>query len=395
MSNELPLTGLTVVSLEQAVAAPFATRQLADLGARVVKVERPGSGDFARGYDTTVNGMASHFVWLNRGKQSVTLDLKQPAAREALDRLVAGADVLVSNLAPGAVDRLGYGAAQARSRNPRLVWCAISGYGRSGPYRDNKAYDLLIQAESGLLSITGTAEEPAKVGISIADISAGMYAFTGVLTALLGRAQHGRGATIEVSMLEALAEWMGYPLYYSGYGQRTLSRTGLNHAAIAPYGAITAADDRSLIYGLQNDREWKSFCVTAVRQPELADDPRFADNSGRVAHRRELDEAIASAFTGLSSEEIAERFDAAGIAHARMRTVHELLEHEQLTARNRWREIGSPVGPLRALLPPVTVEGLEPSMGDVPALGEHTDTVLGELGYDAAAIRRLRDEGAV
>lgn len=375
-----PLEGLTVVSLEQAVAAPFATRQLADLGARVIKVERPGPGDFARDYDQTVRGMSSHFVWLNRSKESIALDLKSEPGRAAMRRLVAGADVFVQNLAPGAAERLGLGAGDLRSRDPRLVHCSISGYGVGGPYTQKKAYDLLVQCEGGLLSVTGTEEQPAKVGISVADIAAGMYAYTGVLTALLRRHRTEAGATIEISMLEALAEWMGFPLYFAAYGGRPPPRSGASHAAIAPYGPFHCSDDRQVFLGVQNQREWKVFCELVLRVPALADDARFASNSGRVAHREDLTDAIDTVFGGTDSDEVVRRLDEAGIANARLRDLAGLAEHPQLAARSRWTEVDSPVGPLRALLPPATLDGDEPVMGRIPAPGEHTEAILAELG---------------
>src|SRR5687768_14091947 len=345
----LPLTGVTVVAVEQAVAAPFASRQLADLGARVIKIERPGVGDFARSYDTTVRGMASHFVWINRSKESLTLDLKRAEGVEALGRLVARADVFIHNLAPGAVSRLGFESAKLRAASPRLVTCEISGYGSSGPYRDKKAYDLLVQSEAGLLSITGTDETPSKVGISIADIAAGMYAFSGVLAALLRRQQTGEGSVVEVSMFDALAEWMGYPAYFTEGSGTAPVRSGARHASIAPYGPFLAGDGQPVYLGLQNEREWARFCADVLQRPELADDQRFASNSARVAHQEALDQAITQAFSGLSAADVVARLDSAGIANARMNTMREFLDHPQLTARDRWRTVASPAGPLRAL----------------------------------------------
>ena len=394
-ANPLPLEGITVVAIEQAVAAPFATRQLADLGARVIKIERPGAGDFARGYDRAVRGMASHFVWLNRAKQSVELDLKHPAGREVLARLVSRADVFVHNLAPGAIARLGFGAEELHAQHPGLITVAISGYGEDGPYREKKAYDLLVQCEAGLVSITGTPDTPSRVGISIADICAGMYAYSGILTALYERAQTGRGSAIEVSMLEALGEWMGYPAYYAGSGGDAPPRTAASHATIAPYGPVTAADGRQVTLGLQNEREWRSFCTTVLRRPDLTEDPRFESNADRVAHRAELDAIIAEAASRLTLQDLTARLDAAAIAYGQMRTVHEFLDHPQLRARDRWREIDSPVGRLRALLPPVTVAGREPRMGAVPALGAHTDAVLRWAEYDDETIDDLRTQEAI
>jgi itaconate CoA-transferase len=391
----LPLEGIMVVSLEQAVAAPFATRQLADLGARVIKIERPGVGDFARGYDATVNGMASHFVWLNRSKQSLTLNLKENGAKDVLNRLLARADVFVHNLAPGATERLGFGAERLREEHPRLIDCGISGYGSTGPYRDKKAYDLLVQCETGLVSTTGTPETPSKVGISAADIAAGMYAYTGILTALYMRERTGEGAAFEVSLLEALGEWMGFPAYFTGYGGSQPPRTGASHAAIAPYGPFEAGDGRVVFLGLQNEREWVKFCEAVLERPELATDPRFDTNSRRVENGEELDEAIDGAFKDLSSEEVISRLDGARIANARMRTVQEFLDHPQLEARDRWREVDSPVGPIRALVPPVTMQGVESVMEPIPEVGEHTDAILEELDLDPDAVGSLREAGAV
>ena len=384
-----------VVSLEQAVAAPFATRQLADLGARVIKIERPGVGDFARGYDATVNGMSSHFVWLNRSKQSLSLNLKENGAKDVLNRLLARADVFVHNLAPGATERLGFGAERLREEHPRLIDCGISGYGSTGPYRDKKAYDLLVQCETGLVSTTGTPETPSKVGISAADIAAGMYAYTGILTALYMRERTGEGAAFEVSLLEALGEWMGFPAYFTGYGGSQPPRTGASHAAIAPYGPFEAGDGRVVFLGLQNEREWVKFCEAVLERPELATDPRFDTNSRRVENGEELDEAIDGAFKDLSSEEVISRLDGARIANARMRTVQEFLDHPQLEARDRWREVDSPVGPIRALVPPVTMQGVESVMEPIPEVGEHTDAILEELDLDPDAVGSLRQAGAV
>jgi len=387
----LPLEGITVVSVEQAVAAPLATRQLAELGARVIKVERPG-GDFARRYDRTVKGLSSHFVWLNRSKESVVLDLKKEAAREVLRRLISRADVFVQNLAPGAAERLGFGARRLREEHPRLVACSISGYGYSGPYRDRKAYDLLVQCETGLLSITGTEETPSKVGISVADIAAGMYAYSGILAALFRRERTGEGAALEVSLFEALSEWMGYPLYYTLYGGRQPPRTGAEHAAIAPYGPYRCSGG-TVFLGIQNEREWERFCGEVLGRPGLAGDPRFADNPSRVANRGELREEIEAVFGRLSPEEVEGRLEAAGIASARLRDVEGLIGHPQLEARGRWREVCSPAGPLRALLPPVLF-GEEPAMGPVPEAGEHTVRVLRELGFAPREAERLaRDLG--
>ncbi|MSQ27889.1 MAG: CoA transferase [Dehalococcoidia bacterium] len=391
----LPLDGITVVSLEQAVAAPFAARQLADLGARVIKIERPGSGDFARAYDTTVNGLCSHFVWLNRSKESISLDLKHAEAQTILAQLVAGSDVFIQNLAPGAADRLGFSSATLRERHPRLITCTISGYGTGGSYQDKKAYDLLVQAESGVISITGTPESPAKVAISIADIAAGMYAYTGILTALFQRERTGEGAAFEVSLFEALAEWMGFPAYYAGYGGKAPARSGASHATIMPYGPFDTGDGKSIFLAVQNEREWVSFCANVLEQPELTSDPRFSTNAARVEHRDALHQVIEAALSRFDVNQVEQRLETAGIANSQMRTVEDFLAHPQLKERNRWREVGSAVGPLWALRPPVTMDGVEPRMDPIPAVGEHTNAILAELGYSAAAVAGLRRQGAI
>jgi itaconate CoA-transferase len=389
----LPLKGMTVVSLEQAVAAPFATRQLADLGARVIKIERPGKGDFARSYDETVKGLASHFVWLNRSKESLTLDLKAEGAREVVRRLVASADVFVQNLAPGAAERLGIGAGVLREKQPRLVHCSISGYGGGGPYTQKKAYDLLVQCEAGLVSITGTEDTPSKVGISVADIAAGTYAHSGILSALLRRERTGEGATLEVSMLEALGEWMGFPAYFAGYGGEEPKRSGASHAAIAPYGPFECADGETVFLGIQNEREWKRFCDEALGREDMAEDERFSTNSKRVDNRPALHAEIEKVFSDLSSDEAVDRLEAAGVANARIRTVRQFLDHPQLAARNRWREFASPAGPLWGLLPPATLEGAEPVMAPIPEVGEHTESILRGLGYGEDEISSFRERG--
>ena len=390
-----PLDGVTVVALEQAVAAPFATRQLADRGARVIKIERPEVGDFARGYDTTVNGLSSHFVWLNRSKESLTLDMKRREGREVVSRLLEGADVFLQNLAPGATERLGLGNDALRARYPRLIVCGISGYGSTGPFRDHKAYDLLVQAESGLVSITGSAEEPAKVGVSVADIAAGMYALTGILTALIARSNTGVGTVLEVSMLEALGEWMGYPLYYTTYGGAAPTRAAARHAAIAPYGPFTTAGGDVVYLGIQNEREWAAFCEHVLLRSALASDERFSSNPRRVARRDEVDGMVAAVFAALPVDEAVRRLDTARIAHGRLNTVAQFAEHPQLAARDRWREVGSPVGPIRALLPPDGLAGVEPRMDPIPAVGEHTETILTQLGYDPSTIAAWRARGIV
>jgi itaconate CoA-transferase len=391
-----PLKGLTIVTLEHAIAAPFATRQLADLGARVIKIERPGVGDFARGYDQRVRGMASHFVWTNRSKESLTLDVKHPEAAKVLERLVLEkADVVVQNLAPGAAARLGLGYERLSALKPGIVVCDISGYGADGPYRDKKAYDLLIQSEAGFVSVTGTAEEPCKAGPSIADIAAGMYAYTNILAALMTKAQTGRGRHIDISMLESLAEWTSYPLYYAFEGAAPPPRTGAAHATIYPYGPFpTGADQGSVMLGLQNEREWLQFCEKVLLQPALATDPRFAGNAKRVAAREVLRAIIVETFAPLTAAQVVERLEDAQIANAHVNTMHEVWAHPQLKARGRWREVGSPVGTLPAMLPPGSwVDG--PRMDPVPGLGEHTEAILAELGLDAASIAALRAADAV
>ena len=395
-----PLAGLTVVAIEQAIAAPFATRQLADLGARVIKVERPGVGDFARGYDTRVRGLASHFVWVNRSKESLTLDLKHPRAAALLERLVLErADVLVQNLAPGAAARLGLAHAALAPRKPGLIVCDISGYGddpaRPGPDRDRKAYDLLIQSEAGFVSLTGTPEAPAKAGISIADIAAGMAAYSQILAALLQRAIDGRGRRIDISMLESLGEWMGFPMYYAFDGAEPPPRAGAAHATIYPYGPFPAGDGRTVMLGLQNEREWVAFCERVLRRPELARDPRFAGNAQRNTERDALHDLVVAVFATLTADELRERLDAAQIASAQVNTMAELWRHPQLAARGRWREVGSPVGPLPALLPAGSWDDGDPRMDPIPALGEHTDAILGELGLAPQEIVELRAQGVV
>jgi len=390
-----PLEGITVVSVEQAVAAPFATRQLADLGARVIKIERPGTGDFARGYDATVQGMSSHFVWLNRSKESLTLDLKREEGRLVLHRLLEKADVFVQNLAPGAVERLGFGTQELRKKYPRLIVCNLSGYGSFGPYRDKKAYDLLIQAETGLISITGTEQTPSKVGISIADISCGMYAYSGILTALLVRSRTGEGVALETSLFDSLAEWMSYATYYTTYGGTAPPRTGASHATIAPYGPAQSSDNKVVYLGLQNEREWRRFCEVVLQNPQLAVDPRFDCNANRVKNRSQLDQAVQEVFRKLTAAEIVARLEAAQIANARMNTVEEFADHPQLEARNRWTTVNSPVGPLKALLPPVSMEHVETVMNEVPALGQQTDAILGELGFDSSEIAAWREAGVI
>jgi itaconate CoA-transferase len=381
-----PLDGITVIALEHAIAAPFCTRQLADLGARVIKIERPGVGDFARGYDERVRGMASHFVWTNRSKESVELDLKGAEAHEVLQRLLLKADVLVQNLAPGAAARLGLSFDQLHEAHPQLIVCDISGYGADGPYRDKKAYDLLIQSEAGFLSVTGTPDEPSKAGCSIADISAGMVAYGQILAALLQRAKTGQGSHIDVSMLESMVEWMGYPMYYAFDGQSAPPRAGASHATIYPYGPFPTGDGKQVMLGLQNEREWKAFCETCLEQPELAIDVRFNANSKRTAARAELYAIIVERFSHLSSEQVIERLEVAQIANARVNDMADVYAHPQLHARKRWVEVESPQGMLPALLPPGSSSAYAPRMDGVPALGQHTEAVLRELGLSVQKV---------
>lgn len=394
------LDGITVVTLEHAIAAPFCTRQLADLGARVIKVERPGSGDFARAYDERVRGLASHFVWTNRGKESVTLDVKHKEAQAVLAGLLEKADVLVQNLAPGAAARLGLSYDALQDKHPGLIVCDISGYGddptNPGPYREKKAYDLLIQSESGFLSITGSEGEPAKAGCSIADIAAGMYAYTNILAALIQRGKTGRGCRIDVSMLESMVEWMGYPMYYAFDGATPPPRAGAAHATIFPYGPFPAGDGKTVMLGLQNEREWLTFCRQVLRQPELAADERFASNSRRVANRQALRAIIVEAFTAMTAEQVVARLDEAQIANAQMNDMRDVWQHAQLKARERWVQVDTPTGRIPALLPPGQGGGaLSPRMGDVPALGQHTDAVLAELGFNKQKLAELHQAGAI
>ncbi|WP_284466661.1 CaiB/BaiF CoA transferase family protein [Diaphorobacter nitroreducens] len=385
-----PLDGITVISLEHAVAAPFCTRQLADLGARVIKVERPGSGDFARGYDQRVKGQSSHFTWINRSKESLALDVKQPQAKAALLQLLKTADVLVQNLAPGAAARMGLSYEALKAHNPKLIVCDISGYGADGPYRDKKAYDLLIQSEAGFLSVTGTPETPSKSGISVADIAAGMYAYTNILSALLLRGKTGEGSHIDVSMLEAMGEWMGYPMYYAFDGAPPPPRTGASHASIYPYGPFVAGDGKTVMLGLQNEREWKAFCDAVLQRPEVATDARFCSNAQRNAHRDALQALILQEFSTLSAAQVVERLDQAGIANARVNDMADLWAHPQLAARQRWSDVDSPVGRIPALLPPGVNSAFDYRMDAVPAVGQHNAAILAELGWSAEQIDALQ-----
>lgn len=395
MKAKRPLDGVTVISLEHAVAAPLATRHLADLGARVIKVERPGAGDFARKYDDRVDGLASHFVWINRSKESLTLNLKSPEGMRILRSLLAKADVLVQNLAPGSTDKMGLSYEALNDEFPRLIVCDISGYGEDGPYTDKKAYDLLIQSEAGFLSITGTPDAPSKAGISIADIAAGIYAYNSILAALLHRHRTNQGERIEISMLEALSEWMGFPLYYSYKGAQPPPRAGASHAAIYPYGPFVAGDGNSVILGLQNEREWAIFCEEVLEKEELVKDERFVSNSLRSQNREALQALIHEQFAALTVDEVITRLDKAGIANGRMNNMSDLWQHPQLQARHRWLEVGSPTGPIPALLPPGVHSGFDYRMDPVPDLGQHTDSLLNELGYNQDDIHRLRTEGAI
>jgi len=390
-----PLDGITVVSLEHAIAAPFCTRQLADLGARVIKVERPGGGDFARGYDTQVDGLSSHFVWVNRSKESLTLDLKQPAAIATLKTLLKTADVLVQNLAPGAAARMGLTAEILQKDNPQLILCDISGYGNNGPYRDKKAYDLLIQSEAGFLSVTGTPETPSKAGNSIADIAAGMYAYTNILAALLQRGKTGKGSVIDISMLESLGEWMSFPMYYAYKGAEPPPRNGASHATIYPYGPFKAGDGKTVMLGLQNEREWVQFCETVLENSALAKDERFDRNFKRNEKRAELLQIIDACFSKLTSEQLIARLEKAQIANAHLNDMEGLWKHEQLKARNRWTEVDTPNGAITALLPPGLNDSYDYRMDPIPAVGEHTDSILKELGITESEITSMRSSGAI
>jgi itaconate CoA-transferase len=377
----LPLAGITVVSLEQAIAAPLASRHLADWGARVIKVERPGAGDFARGYDKVMNGMSSQFVWANRSKESIALDIKSEEGAAVLDELLAHADVFIQNLAPGAARKLGIDAKSLVARHPRLIACDISGYGSTGPYRNKKAYDLLVQCETGFLSINGTPDHQAKCGLSIVDISAGMYALNGILMALYRRERTGAGTAFEVSLFDSMAEWMSYPAYYTRDSGDPLVRSGARHATIAPYGPFLAGDGKTVFFGIQNEREWKSFCEHVLRDPELASDARFRSNPDRMRNQAELEHLITACFSAWSSAQLIAKLESASIANARLNDVQAFLDHPQLHERDRIRSVGSPAGPLDVFLPPVIIDGLEAVMHDVPAVGEHTEKIRREFGF--------------
>jgi len=390
-----PLEGVTVVALEQVIAGPFATRQLADLGARVIKIERPGTGDAARSYDHTVKGLSSHFVWTNRSKESLTLDVKHARAKPILEQLVNKADVFVQNLAPGAAERLGLGAEALRKRKPALIWCGISGYGTNGPFAEKKAYDLLVQCEAGMLSVTGTADAPSKAGIPVADIAAGMYAFSSILAALYRRQRTGEGATLDITMFEALGEWMGFPAYFTAYGGDAPPRSGAHHATIAPYGPFRAGDGASVFLSVQNEREFARFCETVLENASLAKDARFATGPQRLVNRAALHAEIDRVFSRLTTAQVVERLDSAEIANARLNNMHEFWQHPQLAARSRMAKVATPAGDIDMVKPPFNLSGMEPKMDAIPALGQHTRTLLGELGYADEEIEKLARAGEI
>jgi len=390
-----PLEGITVVGLEQVIAGPFCTRQLAELGARVIKIERPGGGDAARGYDRTVRGLSSHFFWVNRSKESLCLDVKHPDARPVLEKLIGMADVFVQNLAPGAAERLGLGAAELRAKHPRLIWCGISGYGPAGPYADKKAYDLLVQCEAGLLSVTGTPEEPAKAGIPVADIASGMYALSSILAALHRRTRDGVGATLDITMFESLGEWMGFPAYFTAYGGAAPPRSGAHHATIVPYGPFKAGDGGTVFLSVQNEREFERFCEFVLEKKALCLDPRFSTGLSRPKNRNAMHEEIDRVFSKLTATEILERLDRADIANAKLNSMQEFWDHPQLEARDRWREVGTPAGPVNAMKPPFNLDGFEPRMDPVPALGAHNAAILADLGFSPAEIGKMKSGGII
>jgi len=390
-----PLEGITVVGLEQVIAGPFCTRQLAELGARVIKIERPGGGDAARGYDKTVQGLSSHFFWVNRSKESLCLDVKHPGARPVLEKLIGMADVFVQNLAPGAAERLGLGAAELRTKHPRLIWCGISGYGPAGPYADKKAYDLLVQCEAGLLSVTGTPEQPAKAGIPVADIASGMYALSSILAALHRRTRDGVGETLDITMFESLGEWMGFPAYFTAYGGAAPPRSGAHHATIVPYGPFKAGDGGTVFLSVQNEREFERFCALVLENKDLASDPRYATGFSRPKNRDAMHGEIDRVFSNLTAEQIIKRLEAAGIANAKLNSMQEFWDHPQLEARDRWREVGTPSGPVNAMKPPFNLDGFEPRMDAVPTLGAHNAAILADLGFSSAEIEKMKSGGII
>lgn len=393
--SPLPLTGIRVLALEQAVAGPLATRHLADLGAEVIKIERPGGGDFARTYDTAVHGLSSYFVWLNRGKQSLTLDLKQPEAIEILRGLIARSDVLVQNLGPGAIDRLGFPPAELRQNYPELVICSISGFGSSGPYLKRKAFDLLLQGETGVIATTGAGDDLAKLGISVGDIGAGVYGAMATLAALYQRQNTGQGMIVESSLFDALAEFMGYPAYYTLYGGTPPARAGVRHATVVPYGAYACGDGNLVLFSVQTRKHWGDFCTIVCEHPEWIDDPRFDTTPRRRENRDVLEPMIEEAFRPYTRAEVNRRLEAADIPFGDLNTIEQFLDHPQLAARDRWRTVDSPAGPLQALLPPFVLEEAELAMGDIPAVGAHTDGILSAIGYTSDDITRLRKAGIV
>ena len=390
-----PLEGITVVGLEQVIAGPFCTRQLAELGARVIKIERPGGGDAARGYDQTVKGLSSHFVWVNRSKESLALDVKHPEAKLILEKLIQKADVFVQNLAPGAAERLGLGAAELRANNPRLIWCGISGYGPAGPYAGKKAYDLLVQCEAGLLSVTGTPEQPAKAGIPVADIAAGMYAFSSILAALYRRQTEGAGATLDISMFESLGEWMGFPANFTAYSGEAPPRSGAHHATVVPYGPFKAGDGGTVFLSIQNEREFERFCDGVLLNAGLKTDARFSSGPARSKNRDAMHAVIDEVFSRLMSFQVIERLEKAEIANAKLNTMQEFWDHPQLKARDRWREVGTPAGPIKTMKPPFNLDQFEPRMDAVPALGAHSRAILSDLGFTSKEIQQMEESGII
>jgi crotonobetainyl-CoA:carnitine CoA-transferase CaiB-like acyl-CoA transferase len=390
-----PLAGIRVLALELAVAGPLCTRHLADLGAEVIKIERPGAGDFARGYDKAVDGMSSYFFWLNRGKRSITLDVKHPAAHDILDRLLGSSDVLVQNLGPGAIDRLGFAPATLRERYPSLVICSVSGYGSGGPYEQRKAFDLLLQGETGVIATTGRGDDLAKVGISVGDVGAGVYGAMSVLAALYERQSTGQGRIVETSLFDALSEWMGYPAYYTKYGGSPPARAGVRHATVVPYGSYRCGDGQAVLLAVQTEAQWASFCSVVCGHREWIEDERFNSSPNRRINRDVLETLIEDALAAFDRAEVTRRLEAADVPYGDLNEVEQFVAHPQLTGRDRWREVETPAGPLQALLPPMNLEGFEANMGPIPAVGEHTDQILAELGFSESEIERLHAERAV